>query len=152
MPYTVQIEKLGPVPPDALTTLDLSNPAVIRTQDNDRIIITIPDGVAFGNFDPGQIVGLLNVPYMMFGWSMKSSLATTTGSVGIGGPAIPGGDNTTRKIFTLGSPPIFLAQTLVPRDHIITFFSADAGPFTIITTFEPLRDVGLVSAYVQGRV
>ena len=150
MPYTIQISKLGPVPPDIFTPLDLSNPLVTRTQDNDRIIITIPEGVAFGNFDPGEIVGLNNVPYMMLNLSMKSSRLLTTGTMGLMGPQAPGAAIATRKVQGF-PPPIILVANMVMRDHRVAFSSVDPGPFTMIITLEPMRDVGLISAYVEGR-
>ena len=102
MPYSIQIEKLGTTPPDGLTPLDLSDPEVTRTQENDRIIITIADGTDFGTFDPGEIVGLNHVPYMLISATVKSSLnASTDGSVSIVGPAAPGAAFSTRKIVEL---------------------------------------------------
>lgn len=156
MPYTIQIDKLGAVGPDGLTPLDLTNPLVTRTQANDRIIITIPDGIAFGNFDPGEIVGLNNVPYMLLSATMKSSLFMfTNGTVALSGPQAPGGAFLTRKNLLLlpdiSLGAIFLGSALVPRDHILRFTSTDAGPYTIITTLEPVRNVGLVAAYTAGR-
>ncbi len=156
MPYTIQINKLGPVPPDGGTTLNPADPTLIRTQDNDRIIITVPVGTAFGNFDPGEIVGLNDVPYMLLGASMKSSLDPfTAGVIAVVGPLAPLGLLASRKLLTLipdvSVNPIFLGGVMMMRDHLIAFSSPDPGPYTIITTLEPARDVGLISAYVRGR-
>jgi hypothetical protein len=155
MPYTIQIEMLGAAGPDAVTPLDLSNPAVTRIQDNDRIIVTIPDGVAFGNFDPGQIVGLLNVPYILLSLTMKSSLDPPVAGTGsVAGPQAPGAAFSTRKTVTViafGGGDITLAGFMLPRDHLLTFASADPGPFIIVATLEPVRNVGLVSSYITAR-
>lgn len=155
MAYTIQIEKLGTTPPDGLTPLDLSNPAVIRTQQNDRIVISIPDGIDFGTFDPGEIVGLNNVPYMLISATAKSSLNDfTDGSISIVGPLASGAAFADRKIVQLTglvASPVFLGSNMVLRDHLLRFLSTDAGPYIIIVTLEPVRDPGLVASYIRAR-
>ena len=138
MPYTIQIEKFGTTPPDGLTPLDLSDPAITRTQKNDRIVLSIPDGTDFGTFDPGEIVGLNNVPYMLLSATAKSSLnAFTDGSISIVGPLASGAAFADRKIVQLtglAAAPVFLGSNMVLRDHLLRFISTDAGPYIIIVT------------------
>lgn len=151
MAYTVQIDKLGAAFLDGATGLG----AVTPVQGDDIIQVTIPDGTNFGAFDPGELVMLPNVPFLLLGVSIVAAVTPFTGgTIRLVGPQASGGSAVNRKAFSLlalgGSSGIVQTPQLMPFEHILSFTTVDAGPYRIIITLEPFRGADLPPAWVAG--
>lgn len=150
MPYTVQIDVLDPGLLDGSTSINFNDPAVVVAQADDRFVITLPVGTAFGFFDPGEVVQLPNVPYLVLAIAIAAPtmpFAEVTGVVRLVGPQAPGALFATRKVQNLLGPGLgqgllLAAPVLDPFNHGLGFVTtgADVGPYRIVLTIEPFRD------------
>ncbi len=160
--YTVQIDVLDAFPLDGVTPIDFADPAVTVEQADDRFVITIPVGSAFGFFDPGEVVMLPNVPYLILTASIAAQVmpfAGPLGGISVVGPQAVGAPFSTRKTIPLLVPlveglALFEGQ-IVPFNQGLSFITdpADAGPYSIVLSIEPFRDSpgeNLPSAWAAG--
>lgn len=147
MSYTVQIDVLDTAVLDGTTFIDFTNPGTSLVQSDDRFVVTLQPGLNFGAFDPGDLVGLPSVPYLMLSVSIAAPTMPMAagGTIALAGPAAVGSPITNRKLLRLLGPPlgegILLQPELFPFDHILKFFTdpGDPGPYRIVMTFEPFR-------------
>jgi hypothetical protein len=150
MPYTVQIDVLNPAPLDGVTPINFNDPAVVVTQNDDRFVISVPPANAFGFFDPGEVVGLPNLPYLMLAAAIAAPTMPFVGVAGVirsVGPQASGALFATRKVLNLLGPGLaqgllLAAPELIPFNNGLGFVTdvADPGPYRIVLTIEPFRD------------
>lgn len=147
MPYTVRIDVLNTAPLDGTTFIDFTDPDTSVVQSDDRFVVTLQPSLNFGAFDPGDLVGLPSVPYLMLSVTVVAPTMPMPGAgglVALAGPSAVDAPITNRNIIPLLSPlgeGILLQSELIPFDHLIKFFTdlGDPGPYRIVMTFEPFR-------------
>lgn len=147
---TVRIDVLDPAALDGTTDLDLAATGVTRV-DNPTlglITVTIPAGMAFGRFEPGEILGTggpnLTLSLLSASVIPDNGVAVDGDVVSLVSPPLPSAARRSLEVVNLLTETDIaneVAQT-IPVGHLLSFTTQTAnGPWRIQCTFTQIRDV-----------
>lgn len=139
--YTVEIIKQGAAGLDGTTLLDTSAPGVSVNKSRVGLVaVTVPDGVALGAIDPGQLVGrpTRGIKVNSFAIASDGGAPVAGDVLNRIGPESPGGNPGQEVQLADLNTDVGLAQdvgTFQFRDRL-GILSAQAGPHRIVIAME----------------